>query len=98
MGRLVHCWKLLYQCFTGERSVTYEEKNSQYFRIHLRPDFISSSLFLDHLPSENFDGDFGKEITNRLGKEIEIIFPETRRKWAFILIKPTSLNLGLELP
>ncbi|MEL6561681.1 MAG: outer membrane beta-barrel protein [Bacteroidota bacterium] len=77
------------KCRNSDYFSVYETKPSSEtdtnLHLNLRAGVSIASLVVDYLPGRTFDADFGTQIIPRVGLEMEVAFPGTRNKWAFIL-------------
>ena len=91
------------KCRNSDYFSTYEVKSDletdRGLRLNLRAGVTNASFVMDYLPARTFDADFGSQIIPRVGAEMEVSFPDTNNKWAFIL-EPyyTSYKEELILP
>ncbi|MEL6561680.1 MAG: hypothetical protein AAFQ94_26060 [Bacteroidota bacterium] len=63
-----------------------DQETDKGLRLSLRPGVTNASSVLEYLPASIFDSefDFGSQINPRIGVELELSFPDTNNKWAFI--------------
>ena len=82
-----------------------DQETDKGMRLSLRPGVTNASSVLEYLPSSIFDSefDFGSQINPRIGIELELSFPDTNNKWAFVFepyytsyLETTILPLGTQ--
>ncbi|MEL6561679.1 MAG: hypothetical protein AAFQ94_26055, partial [Bacteroidota bacterium] len=63
---------------------TIRKKKENSIHLNLRAGSTVASFFIENLNSRRFDGDFGTEFIPRIGLEVEIDIPNSKKKWAFV--------------
>lgn len=91
------------KCSGGDYFSSYDPADAvvkdNSLRLNLRAGVNDASFVLDYLPGNLFDGDFGSQLTARIGVEMEVSIPATKNKWSFI-IEPyyTTFKSSIILP
>lgn len=80
---------IAYNNCKNQEFINYEQKRERdKFNLSVRPGISSSSLSIDLPNSSTRDADFDRELSFRLGVELEYILPFNKNKWS-VLVEPT---------